>query len=145
MILKILPTISDYVSYTRNTRNDAGYDLFVDADTVIPAGAVGTLSFGVRAEAVSENENIAYLLLPRSSISNTPLMMANSVGLIDSGYRGPIAAKVRNFSGVSYRVTKGTRLFQLVPMDGRGWDSVELVSELSSSERGEGGFGSTGK
>lgn len=145
MILKILPSIPDYTPYIRNSRNDAGYDLFTDDNIVIPAGAVGTLTFGVQAEACLGDENVAYLLLPRSSISNTPLMMANSIGLIDSGYRGPIAAKVRNFQATSYRITKGTRLFQLVPMDGRGWDSVEIVNGLSSSERGEGGFGSTGK
>jgi dUTP pyrophosphatase len=145
MKLRILTSMDEYKPYTRNVRNDAGYDLFVEADTTIPPLSVATLSFGVRTEALSGDENVAYFLLPRSSISNTPLMLANSVGLIDSGYRGEIMAKVRNFSSVSYRVAKGTRLFQLVPMDGRGWDSVEIAESLSSSERGEGGFGSTGK
>ena len=84
--------------------------------------------------------------MPRSSISNTPLMMCNSIGLVDAGYRGYIMAKVRNFSNDPYTITKGTRLFQLVPINnGRGWDKVIITPELSESIRGEGGFGSTGR
>lgn len=92
-----------------------------------------------------------YYVYPRSSISKTPLMLANHVGIIDSGYRGNLIAAVRKFpennSSIStnYVVEKHTRLFQichptLCPI------FVVLVpeSELNSSERGEGGFGSTG-
>jgi dUTP pyrophosphatase len=90
----------------------------------------------------------AYYVYPRSSISKTPLMLANHVGIIDSGYRGNLLAALRKLpSGESrpYVVEKHTRLFQichptLCPV------YVVLVdeSELNSSERGEGGFGSTG-
>ena len=81
----------------------------------------------------------AFYLYPRSSICNTPLRLANSVGIIDSGYRGPIIAC---FDG-TYNAEKLQRLVQvcnptLEPME------VKLVSELTSTARGEGGFGSTG-
>jgi len=90
-----------------------------------------------------------YYMYPRSSISKTPLMLANHVGIIDSGYRGNLIAAVRklptNQDGGVYTVEQHTRLFQichptLCPV------FVVLVpeSELNSSERGEGGFGSTG-
>lgn len=89
----------------------------------------------------------AYYVYPRSSISKTPLMLANHVGIIDSGYRGNLIAAVRKLPSETpeYVVEKHTRLFQichptLCPV------FVVLVpeSELNSSERGEGGFGSTG-
>jgi dUTP pyrophosphatase len=88
-----------------------------------------------------------YYVYPRSSISKTPLMLANHVGIIDSGYRGNLIAAIRKLPSDSpeYVVEKHTRLFQichptLCPV------FVVLVpeSELNSSERGAGGFGSTG-
>lgn len=87
-----------------------------------------------------------YYLYPRSSISKTPLILANHVGIIDSGYRGFIAGAFRNIdTDNSYKVEKHTRLLQichpsLCPI------FVVMVSEdeLSTTERGEGGFGSTG-
>lgn len=138
-----------YSEYVRNERRDCGYDLYTDMDVVIPAGGVGTLTFGIKCEAHEYINGtkvpISYFLLPRSSISNTPLMMCNSIGLIDSGYRGLIMAKVRNMSNEDYTVKEGTRLFQLAPMSGHGWVRVHIVPRLTMTERGEGGFGSTGK
>ena len=90
-----------------------------------------------------------YYMYPRSSLSKTPLMLANHTGIIDSGYRGSLMAAVRFLPSakhpLTYEVEKDTRLFQichpqLCPV------YVVLVdeSQLSSTERGEGGFGSTG-
>jgi dUTP pyrophosphatase len=85
-----------------------------------------------------------FQVYPRSSMSKTPLMLANHVGIIDSGYRGYIIAAVRSFEA-GYTLSGGSRSFQichptLCPV------FVVLVdeAELSSSERGAGGFGSTG-
>ena len=77
---------------------------------------------------VDEKFPIAYYLYPRSSISKTPLIMANSVGIIDKDYRGNIMAKVRNIPlknkdyekesyFESYHIEKGTRLFQICSPD----------------------------
>ena len=82
--------------------------------------------------------------MPRSSISKTPLRLANAVGLIDAGYRGEIMAAVDNIKGEDYTVEPNQRLFQLVAMNGSPI-SFEIVNELSKSSRGKGGFGSTGK
>ena len=106
-----------------------------------------------------------FLLHPRSSLSKTPLMLANHTGIIDSGYRGWIIGAFRNLSSCNavsnevgignvayyssnfcYNVEKYTRLLQichpsLCPI------YVEMVDneeDLSTTERGEGGFGSTG-
>ena len=92
-------------------------------------------------------ENVGYWLLPRSSISKTPLRMSNSVGLIDMGYRGDIIGKVDchlapNVS--EYKVKEGTRMFQIVTGDLTPISKIHVVSELEDSIRGSGGFGSTG-
>jgi dUTP pyrophosphatase len=88
-------------------------------------------------------EGYVGLLFPRSSVSKTTLNLANSVGVIDSGYRGPLMLKFRYLEeGDVYEV--GDRVAQLVIMKLPFVEIIE-VSELSSSERGEGGFGSTGK
>ncbi len=135
-----------YHNYDKDARNDCGYDVFVNEDITINPFTVGTINFNIKCEALLHNENVAYFLMPRSSISNTPLHMCNSIGLVDAGYRGYLMAKVRNLSHEPYTVTRGTRLFQLVPINnGKGWDKVMITEELSDSVRGEGGFGSTGK
>ena len=70
-------------------------------------------------------------------------MLANSVGIIDAGYRGEIKAAFRNFFGV-HVVEAETRLVQLCA-PGLQPIKVTLVTELNATERGSGGFGSTGK
>ena len=83
------------------------------------------------------------LLFPRSSVSRTCLSLANSVGVVDSGYRGEIMLKYRNTGEANSFYKSGDRVGQLIIMP---YPQVELieVEELSTTERGEGGFGSTG-
>ena len=86
------------------------------------------------------------LLFPRSSNSKTHLYLTNHVGVIDSGYRGEIKFKFRPINGfVDARVyAKYDRVGQLIILP---YPQIELVEsdELSETERGDGGFGSTGK
>ena len=94
------------------------------------------------------NYSESYYLYPRSSISKTPLMLANSVGIIDSGYRGNIKAAVKCFLSEEnkneiYKIKKGTRLFQICASNLESF-SIEITKELSKSKRGEKGFGSSG-
>jgi len=123
---------------------DAGIDLLVPHDLIIPARALGfPIDHQVACAMMKSGSYISYYLYPRSSISKTPLRMCNSVGIIDSGYRGNIIGMVDNVSDTDYCVKKGTRLFQicmptLEPL------MLELVTSLPPSERGSGGFGSTG-
>lgn len=128
--------------------DDTGYDLFADDDYYVSPGEVKMIGFGITGAS-----RTGYLLIPRSSICKTPLMMANSVGLIDAGYRGSIMAPVRNIgSSEVYKVEKGTRLFQLMPINnGKPFERVVIVNKLPShvhergvNARGTGGFGSTG-
>ena len=85
------------------------------------------------------------LLFPRSSIRKYDLQLSNSVGVIDSGYRGEIQFtfnKTQGFDSMKYKV--GDRIGQLVILP---YPQIQLVEEqqLSDSERGEGGFGSSGQ
>ena len=84
-----------------------------------------------------------YFLLPRSSIYDHNIRLSNSIGLIDWQYRGNIKAGVDNISMYPVQVTAMTRLFQLVMPDARPF-TVEIVDNLTTTERGTGGFGSTG-
>jgi len=99
---------------------------------------------GIACEMTDEYLPVSYMLVPRSSISKTPLRMANSIGIIDAGYRGEIMAAVDNTSDKDYMVVPGQRLFQIVHPTLYPFN-VAVVDELSETERGDGGFGSTGK
>lgn len=83
------------------------------------------------------------LLFPRSSISKTSHFLRNSVGVIDSGYRGEVKIRM-SMDHSSSQYKEGDRIAQLVIVD-LPWVEVEEVKELSSSQRDKGGFGSTGK
>ena len=119
---------------------DAGLDLYVLEDIHFEVGTTRAIKMGISCEP---EDGKAYYLLPRSSISKTPLRMANSIGLIDGGYRGEIMAVCDNIKTQGYTVEKGQRLFQLVAADSSAIE-YELVETLEMTTRGAGGFGSTG-
>ena len=130
-----------YENHGHFHQGDAGLDLYIIDSLTIPPGETAIIKSNIACENTDE---MPYLLMPRSSISKTPLRQCNSVGLIDAGYRGEIMAAVDNIKDIPYTVEPGQRLFQLVSMDGAPI-TFEIVSELSQTDRGDGGFGSTGK
>jgi len=138
---------------------DAGFDLFSVAATV--PGMNTTMAGGSSSEgtAVKVGQTCraavydpmlgrfrAYWMLPRSSISKTPLRMANSVGLIDAGYRGPLLAMVYS-TGRDVAIAFGDRYFQIAGPELQPFERIEVVNEIpgGATMRGEGGFGSTGR
>ena len=120
---------------------DAGLDLYVIEDINFRPGETKAIKLGI---SCAPNDGKAYYLLPRSSISKTPLRMANSIGLIDGGYRGEIMAVCDNIKDYEYKLESGTRLFQIVSSDSSPI-TYEIKDELTSTSRGSGGFGSTGQ
>lgn len=145
MNLRIKPFTAEvrqmYAGHGHFHDGDAGLDLFVVHEQTVEAGASKLIHLQIACECM---EGKPYLLIPRSSIAKTPLRLSNSIGLIDAGYRGEIMAAVDNIKTEDYTIEAGQRLFQLVAMDGSPIH-IKLVDSLSSSTRGEGGFGSTGK
>ena len=124
---------------------DAGMDLTVTSVDIKRNKAI--VKFGLAMEIPT---GYVGLIFPRSSIHKTDFRLTNSVGVIDSGYRGEISA-VFDIHGTrldgetdvwDYKV--GDRAAQIIIMP---YPEIEFeeVEELSESERGEGGYGSTGK
>jgi dUTP pyrophosphatase len=129
-------------SYAKN--GDAGMDLVA---TTIIGETLGSITYGLGI-ALEIPEGFVGLVFPRSSIRKTNLQLSNSVGVIDSGYRGELQATFNKVQGLdnvereNYKV--GDRVCQIIIIP---YPPIEFneVNELSNTERGEGGFGSTGK
>ena len=122
---------------TKAHATDAGYDLYASSCHYED----GMLHYGTGV-AVEIPEGYVGLVFPRSSIANTHLTLSNSVGVIDSGFRGEIKAKFRKGGTRGYNV--GDRIAQLIIIPYPEVTFVE-VDELSDSDRGIGGYGSSGK
>jgi len=122
--------------------DDAGLDLTAIS---MSRDEHGNITYGTGL-AIEIPQGYVGLIYPRSSNSKTDLYLTNHVGVIDSGYRGEIMFKYRPINGILnakiYHV--GDRVGQLIIMP---YPQIELVEsdELTDSERGDGGFGSTGK
>ena len=146
--LFILPNPEAAAFYTTKALDgeNAGVDLFVPNDVEFAPGERKMVSMGVRAVMVDWKKFANYWMLPRSSMSKTGLMMMNSVGVIDKSYRGELIAALWNTTNDTVKVAAGQRLVQIVARDMDDIKLVTVVDELpgSVSERGEGGFGSTG-
>ena len=127
--------------YTQqNTGENSGFDLYLPHDVSFKPNETLFIDFGVSAKTQSGS---GFWVLPRSSLSKTPLRLANSVGLIDPSYRGNIIGALWNTSDTPFLVPKGTRLLQLCIPSLMPFH-VNYVKMMDTTSRGEGGFGSTG-
>ncbi len=134
-----------YGNHSSYHEGDSGIDLFTPEAHEIPPKAISyKINLNIQCEALVNDQNISYYLYPRSSTgSKTPLRLSNSVGIIDSGYRGNLIAIVDNMDDKPFLIEKNSRLFQicsptLSPL------SIEIVNSLTSSDRSNNGLGSTG-
>ena len=121
---------------------DAGLDLTSAVDVVVGPGERAKVPTGV---AVAIPPGHAGLVLPRSGLaSREGLTLANSPGLIDSGYRGEVICAVVNLDRErEVKISRGDRIAQLVVVEVPAVEPA-WVDELPPSERGQGGFGSSG-
>lgn len=121
---------------------DAGLDLVATEIILNNNDDFGNINvkFGL---AVEIPENHVGLLFPRSSIYKNNALLSNSVGVIDSGYRGELQAFMLG-SNEDFGYKKGDRVLQLVIVPIPTLEVIE-VDELSDTDRGQGGFGSSGK
>lgn len=139
-----------YQEHDCQYKDDDGCDLFIPKTEYVPPFARGfMIDLQVRCKPL--NVKSGYFLIPRSSISKTPLRMSNSIGLIDAGYRDTLKVAVDNVSGAGYLIEvsdkKPVRLFQLVsktqaPLKLQWADHVDQVVG-EQTDRMFGGFGST--
>lgn len=128
------------------TKGSAGLDLraCVDGDLMIEPGQTVLIPTGMAIHL--DDPGFAAMLLPRSGLGHKHgIVLGNLVGLIDSDYQGPLMVSCWNRSDTAYKITVGERIAQMVivPVLQPEFNLVEEFGD--ATERGEGGFGHTGK
>lgn len=131
---------------------DSGFDLLIPNNIDFYSGSTFKINHEIKCCMVfhtyKKEMPSAYYLYPRSSTgTKTPLRLANSVGIIDSGYRGNIIAAFDNMGNKEYSVERNSRLVQICSPNLQPFlvSIVNNLTDLGATERGSGGFGSTGK
>ena len=124
---------------TRAHKTDAGLDIYAKDGQIVPAKESAIFDTGVHVEIP-----VGYVGMLKSKSGLNVKHGITSEGVIDAGYTGSIVVKLYNHGGYDYRVEKGDKISQLVimPIITPG---LEEVDTLEDTERGTGGFGSTGK
>lgn len=137
-----------YTNHKAAFAGDSGIDLFFPRDVICPGNRTTMIDLEISCmmrtpcEPHCNYDTYSYYVYPRSSISKTPLIMHNSVGIIDAGYRNTIKVAVYNTGENAYCISKGDRLFQICAHDLRPI-TMKVVEDLPSTNRGS-GFGSSG-
>ncbi|MCY4469950.1 MAG: dUTP diphosphatase [Thiotrichales bacterium] len=127
------------------TEGAAGLDLraCVDAPTVIAPGGTLLVSSGIAIHIA--DPGLAAVVLPRSGLGHRHgIVLGNLVGLIDSDYQGPVGVSVWNRGGAPFTIEPGDRIAQLVFLS-VARARFEVVDDFVETERGEGGFGHSGR
>lgn len=127
------------------TEGSAGLDLRACLDTPLelPPGKAELLPTGLAIWV--EDPNLAAVILPRSGLGHKHgIVLGNLVGLIDSDYQGQLMVSCWNRGTTAYTVQPGERIAQLVVMP-VVQVQLEVVEEFTATDRGAGGFGSSGK
>src|SRR5512134_1368752 len=135
----------DIAMPTRATAGSAGLDLraCLDAPMVLEPGQTHLVPTGIAIHL--DDPGLAAVLLPRSGLGHKHgIVLGNLVGLIDSDYQGQVMVSVWNRSGAAFTVNPMERIAQLVVVP-VVQVRLNVVEEFSASQRGAGGFGSTGK
>lgn len=130
---------------------NSGFDLATPEDIILSSDVSKSskLITNVKGKMVNATTStcVGYYMYPRSSISKTPLMLSNHVGIIDSGYRGSLTGMFRNLSSAEFVINKFDRYLQVCTstLEPFAVLMVDTEEELGETSRGRGGFGSTGR
>ena len=124
---------------TRAHATDAGLDIYARETQIVPARGSAVFDTGVHVELPKGTVGF----IKSKSGLNTKSGLT-SEGVIDEGYTGSIQVKLYNNSNVDYEVKAGQKITQLVILPVVIPDELEIVQELEKTDRGNGGFGSTG-
>lgn len=137
--IKLLDRTIPSPSYAH--RGDAGLDLYSTVDCELKPFERKKIPTGIK---ISIPDGYAGFIQPRSGIAyKNGIGLVNSPGLIDSGYRGEICAILINYDTKNtFKIKKGDKICQMVIKKTEEVD-LKIVEELDSTQRGEGGFGST--
>lgn len=144
MILRLMRVRENAVLPKQATAGSAGYDLCacIEAPKTLEPGARAIFPSGLAAEIPA---GTAGFIFTRSGLGiKKGIHVTNGVGVVDSDYRGEICVGLHNLSAEPYTVQPGERIAQMIIMPYFA-PVIEEVTTLSETDRGEGGFGSTGK
>lgn len=125
---------------TKAHKTDAGFDLYARESQIVGAKESATFNTGVHIQLPP---NTVGLIKSKSGL-NVRHNLA-SMGVIDVGYTGSIVVKLHNLGGVDYKVNKGDKISQLVIFPLADVGELELVDSFPDTERGNNGFGSSGR
>ena len=141
MEVKFKKLRGDAVTPTKSHPTDAGFDLVATSVKEDRVKGIVTYGTGIAVEIPS---GCVGLLFPRSSVYKVQLELANSVGVVDSGYRGEIMLNYRIVQPHFRRYTTGDRIGQIIILP---YPEIAFkeAQTLEDSDRGEGGLGSTGR
>ena len=124
---------------TKGHMSDAGWDLYAFETVSIPAGATVLVSTGI--SMAIPKDHVA-LIWDRSSMGVKGIH--RHAGVVDSGYRGEVKVCLHNATKEPYHIERGDRIAQMLIQEAPNFIQ-HVVHELDSTNRGDGGFGSTGK
>lgn len=131
--------IADY-PLERATEGSAGFDLPASEEAWVKPGQIVMVGTGVRVEIPKGHVGLVFI---RSSVGKHGVTLSNSVGVIDSDYRGEIKLSLVNNGPTTHHIYAGSYIAQLVVVPFVG-EAVQ-ADTLDTTARGEGGFGSTGE
>jgi dUTP pyrophosphatase len=142
MKLKYKKVAPNAITPRRATSGSGGYDLFSTQDVTLRPGASYAVGTGIEMEIPS---GYVGLICPKSGLAaNFATTVLNGPGVIDPDYRGEVKAIMINEGEQPKRFAPGDKVAQILFVETEEVE-FEEVAELSSTERGTGGFGSTGK
>ena len=128
----------DAIKPSRGSDEAAGYDLYVYESGLLMPNETRLFDTGI---SIRVPEGTYGRIAPRSSVSKRSILV--NAGVIDRDYTGPVKVMLHNLSNDNFVIEKGNRIAQLI-IEKISTPEVELVDELDDTERGNGGFGSTG-
>lgn len=144
MKLTFMKLSENAVIPTRATSGSVGLDIYacLEEDVILAPGEIKMIPTGLKAE--TDCNDVAMLIYPRSGLATKHgITLANCVGVVDSDFRGEWFIPLINHGKQSFIVENGMRIAQLIPTRVL-FPEIEISETLSDTERGSGGFGSSG-
>ena len=143
ILIKYLNESNDLYRLEKATKGSAGFDLLASINDSLEIGAGKSLLVPCGFSLQMPN-NFEAQVRPRSGLAlKNSVTVLNSPGTIDSDYRGEICVILINHGQMSFKITRGMRIAQIIFKETPEVNLVE-VDELDNTKRGSGGFGSTG-
>ena len=134
-----------YKTHSTFHEGDSGIDLFIPENITIKAKETKLVDLEIVCICYDNLERNSYFIIPRSSIYKTPLLLRNSIGLVDANYNGTLKLPLLNLSDKDYVLEKNSRICQII-LPNLKQPTFQMIekSEISETTRGVNGFGSSG-